>query len=120
MRKSISHVAALILGGALTFGATTVIAHPRYGNIDTTPINEQILKENVELHVRLGELPTWNPSVVSANDLTAAYAAEATDKGVNPTTTNLFDALRTVAVNDGSAAVAVSSLSQACANQVVQ
>ncbi len=116
MKKIIASILfGAILGALAMYFMRPIPVTHKFGSTDTTPVNEQILKENIDLHVRLGERPKWDPSVVSADAMTQAYAAEAVDKGVDPLTTNLFDALRAVVVSDGTAAVSESSLSPACA-----
>ena len=64
---------ATALGGALLGGAGTLAIDASEAEKNVF-IKEALLSENVELHTRLNEPPTWDASLVSAEEMSEAYA----------------------------------------------
>ncbi len=102
MKKTLSHIAALILGGGIMFGATDLTQNATV--VDATTDKQAILKQYVEAEVRLGEVPTLDLSTASVDEMTQAYSDLAVEQAtIDPKQPNLFDALHEKAVADGIA-----------------
>lgn len=99
-------IIASTIGAALLGGGTVAITE----NIELQAVQTElavqkdakavILKSNVWKDVRLGEIPEWDISVVSAEEISAAYAELANEKNAK-VIPNLFDGLTLVAEQEG-------------------
>lgn len=99
-------IAATALGSLLLGATGTIITE----NVELTATKEelttqldakhQILKDNVWKDVRLGEIPEWDISIVSAEETTSAYAELANEKDAK-VIPNLFEGLTLVAEQEG-------------------
>ena len=79
MKKLLSiAVGSALLGGGAVFGAL--------GTDVASDKKHEILKDNIWKDVRLGEVPEWDISVVSAKEMTTAYAELASELNATQTT----------------------------------
>lgn len=98
----------LLLGGAggatasSVFGAETIpVAEANAAQQAILDDKQLILEDNIYLRVRLGELPAWDPSIVTAQEMTTAYTDLATKKDALDNE-NLYDGLRLQAQEAGA------------------
>lgn len=93
--------------GSLVLGATGTLVTE---NIELQAVQTELavqkdakavlLKSNVWKDVRLGEIPEWDISVVSSQEIGDAYIALANEKGAK-VIPNLFEGLTLVAEQEG-------------------
>ncbi len=100
MKKSLSHIATLILGAGLMFGGTQTFGASEVE--DANADKQAILKEYIAAKVRLNEIPDLNTDIVSFEEYFAASYQLASDKEAL-TQENMFEALHDKAVEDGVA-----------------
>lgn len=94
MKKTLS----LILGSAiLGAGATATLTTDTAQVTELQTEKSAVLKSNVWKDVRLGEIPEWDVSVVSSEEISDAYLQLATELNAK-TDPNLYTALREKAV----------------------
>ncbi|MEK9207967.1 MAG: hypothetical protein AAB922_05765, partial [Patescibacteria group bacterium] len=87
MKQLATGIASAILAGT---GVVATI------NNETVQLKEEksiILQDNIWKSVRIGEIPVWDISVVSQEEMTKAYADLANQKNAKEKA-NLFDGLR--------------------------
>ncbi len=100
MKKSLTHIAALILGGGLMFGGTALAQSAEVTDAQTD--KHEIAKAYLYAQARLNEVPTIDLSYISTEEASAAYAEIAAEKGaLDPKQPNLFIALHDKAVEEG-------------------
>ncbi len=100
MKKTISYIVTLILGGGIMFGGTELMQDPQV--VDATADKQAILKEYIAAKVRLNEIPDLNTDIVTPEEYFAASYELASDKEAL-TKENMFEALHDKAVEDGLA-----------------
>lgn len=98
-------IIATILGGATLIGGTYTMTVQEVSNLETEIIKIQnekniILKNNIWKSARLNEIPEWDISVVSAEEMSQAYIEKAEEEGAkdNP---NLFIGLKDKTIERG-------------------
>mgnify|MGYP001584234087 CR=1 FL=1 len=102
MKKTLTTIiGTAILSGGATFGTITSLA-PTSDELvlQEKQKKEAVLKDNIWKSVRLGEIPIWDISVVSQEEMTKAYADLANQKNAIEKE-NLFDGLRDKATAEG-------------------
>ena len=65
MKQLTTIIGSAIIGGSAVLGAT-------FGAVDVKP-DPIILADNIEQHTRLKQLPVWDTSVVTSEEITQAY-----------------------------------------------
>lgn len=92
--KSAHKLIITALGSALLAGTGTLALTA--DSMEVTAVKTEksaILKDNIWLSARLGEAPTLDLSVVSAEEMTAAYIATVNEKQADEKELNLLTAL---------------------------
>lgn len=98
-------IIAGILGGATLIGGTYTMTVQDVSNLETEIIKIQnekkvILKDNIWKSARLNEIPEWDISVVSAEEMSQAYTSIVESKNATQTS-NLFFNLKEKAIEQG-------------------
>ncbi len=101
MNKTLTAIiGTAVLSSGATFGAITATSD----TTDQLVLQEkqkkvEVLKDNIWKSARLGEIPVWDTSVVTAEEMTKAYADLANKKNAT-IKANLFDGLRDKAIRE--------------------
>ena len=82
-------IAAVFATAAISGGGTYAV----FGGETMDEAKKAILKENIHLAVRLNEIPEWNISLVSAEEMSDAYIEKAKELG-EITEANLWEDIR--------------------------
>lgn len=94
-------IIATALGSALLAGTGVVALTSDSATV--AQLKEEkaiILQDNIWKDVRLGEIPEWNPDIVSAEEMTAAYVDLANKQNAK-NIPNLYDGLTEKATEQG-------------------
>lgn len=94
-----------ILGGATLVGGTYAVSTEESSTLRTeiTKIQNEkkvILKDNIWKSARLNEIPEWDISVVSAEEMTQAYIEKAEEENAKETP-NLLENLQNKTIEQG-------------------
>lgn len=100
MNEFSKYAAGILAGSALTFGAGELTQDAQVA--DASADKQAILKMYVDSEIRLGEIPTLDLSVASADEMSRAYGDLAIEQDAF-TKDNLFESLHDKAVLDGTA-----------------
>lgn len=98
-------IIAGILGGATLIGGTYTLTVQDVSQLtaEVAKIKEEkkvILKENIWQSARLNEIPKWDISVVSAEEMSQAYLEKAKELNAKETP-NLFENLQVKTIKQG-------------------
>ena len=94
-----------ILGGIIAVGGTYTLTAEQVSDLQaevekTNQEKHLILKDNVWKSARLNEIPIWDISTVSAEEMSQAYVSKAEEVGAT-TNPNLFEGLKEEAIKRG-------------------
>ena len=92
-----------ILGGAIAVGG--IVTTEQKEMLQNEIIKQQqekhiILKDNIWLQVRLNQVPVWDATIVSAEEMTSAYIAKAEEEKAT-STPSLFEGLKAKTIEQG-------------------
>ena len=94
-----------ILGGIIAVGGTYTLGAKQINSLQaevdkTNQEKHLILTDNVWLQARLNQVPIWDISTVSAEEMSQAYVSKAEEVGAT-TNPNLFEGLKEEAIKRG-------------------